>query len=121
MKMIRQYFDVRDVIWSSETKYSEGVLAINKAEVLQKAEPFMDSVARVDLEVVKPGERARIVHVLDTINPCARCLEPGRSILASSASPSPSVRSDQPVQGLTVMESAPLPWDECEQRPSLSP
>ena len=58
MKMIRQYFDVRDVIWSSETKYSEGVLAINKAEVLQKAEPFMDSVARVDLEVVKPGERA---------------------------------------------------------------
>ena len=72
MKMIRQYFDVRDVIWSSETKYSEGVLAINKAEVLQKAEPFMDSVARVDLEVVKPGERARIVHVLDTIQPMCK-------------------------------------------------
>jgi sarcosine reductase len=122
MKMIRQYFDVRDVIWSSETKYSEGVLAINKAEVLQKAEPFMDSVARVDLEVVKPGERARIVHVLDTIQPMCKVSGAGQEYSGFFGQPlTVGEGVTNLFRGLTVMESAPLPWDESASSGLLYP
>src|SRR5690606_5979161 len=83
---------------------------------------FMDSVARVDLEVVKPGERARIVHVLDTIQPMCKVSGAGQEYSGFFSQPlTVGEGVTNLFRGLTVMESAPLPWDESASSGLLYP
>ncbi|GFN35178.1 glycine/sarcosine/betaine reductase component B subunit [Tepidimicrobium xylanilyticum] len=113
MKLKRQYFDVKDVIFSDKTQYKDGVLSINEEELLEKIRPLMKSVTDVDFELVKPGESARIVHVLDTIQPMYKVEGIGKQY--SGFFGHPNVVGEgitNLLRGFTVMESAPLPWDE---------
>lgn len=113
MKLKRQYFDVKDAVWSDKTEYKNGVLSINKEQILEQIKPLMKSVTNVDLEIVKPGENTRIIHVLDTIQPMYKVEGNGKQYSGFFGHPDTVGEGVTNLfRGFTVMESAPLPWDD---------
>ena len=113
MNLTRQYFDVKDAAFGSETSFENGVLTINKEELIKLAKPLMKEVESIDFEIVKPGEDARIVHVLDTIQPMAKVSGAGMQYSGFFGSPQDGGDGvTNLLSGFTVMESAALPWDE---------
>src|SRR5437867_449469 len=59
---------VRDLRFSDRTRFEDGVLSIQKEELRQlllEDDTFED----VALEVVRPGESVRIIHVMDAVEP----------------------------------------------------
>ncbi len=122
MKLTRQYFDVKDVVWGEATGYKDCVLMLNKEQLLEHAKPFMKSVTNVDLEVVKPGEDARIIHLLDTIHPMYKIEGKGQQYSGFFGQPSTvGEGTTNLLRGFTVMESAPLPWDDSASSGLLYP
>ena len=65
MKLTRQYFDVREVRFGERCAFSEGVLTINEQELQSLTRDLFRAVKGFHLEITKPGEDARIIHVLD--------------------------------------------------------
>ncbi|MBI2304862.1 MAG: beta-aspartyl-peptidase [Chloroflexi bacterium] len=68
-------FWVKDVLFSDQTKLAHETLHINREELraLLLQDPNLE---KADIEIVRPGEEARIIHVLDVIEP--RCKVSGR-------------------------------------------
>ena len=61
-------FNVIDVVFAGETVFEEGVLAIDERELRRLI--LQDSnLSDVRIEIVKPGEHKRIIHVLDVLEP----------------------------------------------------
>lgn len=113
MKLRRQYFDVKDVVWNNKTEYKNGILYLNKEQLLEQIKPLMKSVINIDLEIVKPGENARIIHILDTIQPMYKIIGNGRQYSGFFSHPNTVGEGvTNLLRGFTVMESAPLPWDD---------
>lgn len=122
MKLKRQYFDVKDVFWGSKLEYKDGILYLNKEEILKHIKPLMKNVTNVDLEIVKPGEDARIVHVLDTIQPMLKIEGSGRQYPGFLSDPHTTGEGVTNIlRGFSVMESAPLPWDDSASSGLLYP
>ncbi|HHY93861.1 MAG TPA: beta-aspartyl-peptidase, partial [Firmicutes bacterium] len=70
-----RYFQVKEVVFSDRTRYVQGVLEVNRDDLVELA--LRDGVLQaVDIQVVHPGESARIIHVLDTVEP--RCKVEGK-------------------------------------------
>ena len=59
---------VRDVRFSDRTRIEDGVLEIDRAG-LQRLLLDDDTFADVSLEIARPGESARIIHVMDAAEP----------------------------------------------------
>lgn len=113
MKLTRQYFDVKDVVFGNKTSFEGGVLTISKQELQDQAAPLCKAVESVDFDIVKPGENARIIHLLDTLQPMVKV--GGEGAQYSGFFGSPQTVGDgvtNLLSGFTVMESAALPWDE---------
>ncbi|HHT89650.1 MAG TPA: glycine reductase [Firmicutes bacterium] len=122
VRLTRQYFDVKDVVWSTETSFKEGILSIHKEELLEQVKPLMKSVTNVDLELVKPGEDTRIIHLLDTIQPMFKVEGSGQQYSGFFGEPDTVGEGvTNLLRGLTVMESAPLPWDDSASSGLLYP
>ncbi len=66
---------IKDVQFGSETKVENGVLYVNKQELL--AELVDERLASIDVELAKPGESTRIVPVKDAIEPRVKVEGPG--------------------------------------------
>ena len=62
------HYPVRSLSWGAHTEYRAGELVVNqgalRAEVL--TEPL---IADVELSIVRPGERTRVLHVVDIVEP----------------------------------------------------
>ncbi len=87
MKLEMGVFNVTQAEFSDRTEFREGVLSINKAELLQhlsKDSPFQ----RVELDLVRPGEDARIVHALDIAEPRVKVSGPGQVFAGMLGPPS---------------------------------
>jgi len=113
MNLTRQYFDVKDADFGSKTSFENGILTVNKQELIDLVTPLLKEVESVDFEIVKPGENTRIIHVLDTIQPMVKVS--GQGMQYSGFFGSPETVGDgvtNLLSGFTVMESAALPWDE---------
>lgn len=113
MKLTRQYYDVKDVVFAEKTSYKDNVLKINKEELKSQVSGLFKAVEDIDFEIVKPGENARIIHVLDTIQPMYKV--EGEGMQYSGYFGSPVTVGDGKtnlLSNFTVMESAALPWDE---------
>lgn len=113
MRLTRQYFDVRDVVFSGRTALQNGILYLNKEDLLQWIKPFGQNVANVDFALVKPGESTRIIHLLDTLQPL--CKVTGDACQYSGFFGQPRTLGNgvtNVLRGFTVMESAPLPWED---------
>src|SRR5690242_9544339 len=69
-------YEVRDVVFGKQTQLAGGVLTINlqelKAELMESGD-FGD----VLVEIVKPGDDVRIIHILDVVEPRVRVSAPG--------------------------------------------
>jgi len=61
-------YTVRDLRLGEETNWAEGVLTVN-AEALKKHLIAEAGVRRMGIAVARPGESARIVNILDAIEP----------------------------------------------------
>lgn len=68
MRLEMGSFAVKDLRFSDRTTFSDGLLSINREELRQlllEVGAFED----VDLEIVRPGDDVRIIHVMDVVEP----------------------------------------------------
>lgn len=113
MKLERGYFTIKDLEFGTETALENGVLTVDKEE-LEKY--LLDSdengnIAGLELEIVKPGESTRIVHILDTLQVGVKVEGPG-DFMPGQLSPPTIVGEGKThlITNLAVMECAELPW-----------
>jgi len=69
-------FKVTDVVLGSETRLRDGILAVN-AEDLKSILLANDAFEDVSIDVARPGESVRLIHVVDVVEPRMRVLNPG--------------------------------------------
>lgn len=67
---------IKDVQFGSETKFEEGVLFVNKDELINLVMED-EHIASVDVEIAKPGESIRITPVKDVVEPRVKVEGPG--------------------------------------------
>ena len=69
-------FPVNDLVFGSQTRWSDGVLEIDADEILElvRSDP---RIAQADLELARPGESVRIWPVRDVIEPRIKVEGPG--------------------------------------------
>ncbi|MBI3949060.1 MAG: glycine reductase [Acidobacteria bacterium] len=105
-------FEVREVVLGPSTELVHNRLQINKDEVISLI--LEDSTfTAADVEIVRPGENARIVHVLDTIEPRRKVAGPG-GVFPGLLSPMDTVGDGRThrLAGVAVMETAEVPWGQ---------
>ncbi|HEY9592896.1 MAG TPA: glycine/sarcosine/betaine reductase component B subunit [Spirochaetia bacterium] len=113
MKLERGYFSVRDCRFGKGTSLVDGVLTIDREElarfVLEQDEN--KHIGSIEPEIVKPGEDARIVHVLDTVQPGIKVEGEGEFMPGQLCDPV-IVGSGKThlIENVAVMECAELPW-----------
>ena len=77
---------INDVQFGEETKIENGVLYVNKEELITLIKED-EHLKEVDVEIAKPGESVRITPVKDVIEPRVKVEGPGgifpRSIIKS--------------------------------------
>jgi len=113
MKLERGYFTVKDVQFGSPTSMREGVLTIDKKELedLLLREDENKNIQSLELELVKPGENARIVHILDTVQAGVK-VEGDGDFMPGQLSPPTIVGNGKThyITNFAIMECAELPW-----------
>ncbi|GLC32855.1 glycine/sarcosine/betaine reductase component B subunit [Clostridium omnivorum] len=112
MKLTRQYFNIKDVSWGDTTSLSEGILTLCKKDLKEQVRALFKAVEDIEFEIVKPKENTRIIHLLDTIQPMYKLN--GNGMQYSGFFGSPVTVGDGTtniLNGLTIMESAALPWE----------
>ncbi|ACB84068.1 glycine/sarcosine/betaine reductase component B subunit [Natranaerobius thermophilus] len=68
MSLRLEKVNVKDVKLGSETSYKNGVVTVNKDELIEELKQD-DRIGSIEIEVVKPGESVRIIPVKDVIEP----------------------------------------------------
>ncbi|WP_250228368.1 glycine/sarcosine/betaine reductase component B subunit [Anaeropeptidivorans aminofermentans] len=71
MRLELQKFIVKDVVFAEKTSFNSGTLSVNKQELETMLEEDIQ-FSKVEIELVHPGESARIVQVMEAIEPRAR-------------------------------------------------
>lgn len=120
MKLTRQYFNIKDILWGDKTTLYEGILTICKRELKEQVKTLLKAVEDIDFEIVKPEENTRIIHLLDTLQPM--CKIEGKGSQYSGFFGSPVTVGEgvtNVLKGITVMESAALPWEEASASSGL--
>ena len=109
MKLRLESYGVNAIRRGDRTGLERGVLTINAEELCQVAR-WDESIAKVDLELVSPGEEARIVHVLDAVEPRCKASE-DRTVFPGFLGPARTVGdgTTRRLRGTAVLASARLP------------
>jgi glycine reductase len=68
VKLTIKKYNVREIVFGEESKFDEGILCVCKKDLVEKA---VKGIEGFEIEVRKaaPGEKTRIVHVMDAIKP----------------------------------------------------
>lgn len=106
MKLELANFPVKDVRFSRRTGYDNGLLEINKEELL--ALVLKDNkIASADVDIAFPGEQTRIVLVRDVVEPRIKVSGPG-CVFPGILGPVETVGEGRThrLSGVTVMPSA---------------
>jgi len=115
-KLTRNYFKVRELIEGEHCRYENGILTVNYDELLEIAAPHLKNIAKVWFEVCRPGENARIIHVLDVIQPMVKVEIPehrgGEYPGVLNMPFTTGTGTTNLLDGLSIMQCAALPWDE---------
>ncbi|RKX80488.1 MAG: glycine reductase [Spirochaetes bacterium] len=109
----RGYFEIKDLVFGEKTSLNDGVLTVNRKELTDYLlkEDENKNIKSLELEIVKPGEDTRIVHILDTVQVGIKIEGEGEFM--------PGHLSDPVIVGngktnlitnLAIMECAELPW-----------
>lgn len=77
MRLELATFNVRDAVFGSKTSLKDGLLTLDRAELLQIAldDPHLERAA---IEIVRPGESARIISYRDVIAPMMKAKGSGK-------------------------------------------
>ena len=67
---------IKDVVFGSETKFANGVVTINKEDIIKLVSED-DHIKSVDMDIAKPGEKTRITPVKDVVEPRVKVEGPG--------------------------------------------
>ena len=113
MKLKRGYFSVTSCAFGRETSLADGALTIKKEELttLLLSEGGDAHIRSLELEIVCPGEDARIVHVLDTVRPGVKVEGEGEFMPGHLCDPTiVGSGTTHLFENLAVMECAELPW-----------
>ncbi|MEW5816812.1 MAG: glycine/sarcosine/betaine reductase component B subunit [Spirochaetota bacterium] len=113
MRLERGYFTVKDLTFGKKTSFEDGMLTIDKQELtrhLLEADE-RKRIASLQLEIVKPGEDARIIHILDTVQAGVKVEGEGEFMPGHLCAPM-IVGSGKThlITNLAIMECAELPW-----------
>lgn len=109
----RHYYKVNRAQFAETSSFKEGILNISKEDLQNQIKDLLKAVKKVDFELVSPGENTRIVHVLDTIQPMYKIDGEGAQFPGHFSDPvMVGAGTTNVICGLSVMESAALPWDE---------
>lgn len=106
MKLQMASFSVKDVQFGGQTRYGDGILEINKNDLLSTV--FEDKkVLSADLDVAFPGEKTRIVNIRDIVEPRVKVSGPG-CVFPGILGPVETVGSGRThrLSGVTVVASA---------------
>jgi glycine reductase len=118
MRLELNILKIRDVRFANETAVSEGVLSINYSQ-LQALLLEDRRFGGVEIELAHPGERCRIVQVLDVIEPRAKTSEGDEDFPGAVGRQAPAGRGSTCVlQGTAVVLSD---YSGREQGASLDP
>lgn len=112
-KLVRQYYKVKDADFGDVTSFENGILTVSKNDLQKEVSPLLKAISSLDFEIVKPGENARIIHVLDTIQPMVKIAGEGMQYSGFFGDATMTgTGTTNVLSGFTVMESAALPWDD---------
>ena len=80
MKLSIQNFEIRDITFGDSTEYADGLLTINKAELIRLIAEDK-RITDPEIELVKPGDMTRISNILEIseprVKPDTDCYFPG--------------------------------------------
>jgi glycine reductase len=80
MKLTIQNFEIRDITFGDSTEYADGLLTINKNELIRLITEDK-RITDLEIELVNPGERTRISNILEISEPRVKpdndCYFPG--------------------------------------------
>ena len=109
MKLRLESYGVTAVKLGPKTAFARGTLTIN-AEEFCRAARYDDSVSDVTVELVAPGEEARIIHVLDAIEPRGKP-SGDRAAFPGFLGPARTVGdgTTRRLSGMAILQSAQLP------------
>jgi glycine reductase len=113
MKLERGYFELKDLVFGDKLALTGGVLQINKKELEDYllAEDENNNIVSIELEIVKPGENTRIVHVLDTVMAGVKVEGEGEFMPGFGTDPIiAGSGKTHLITNLAIMECAELPW-----------
>src|SRR3972149_6916485 len=102
-------FQVRKATFGSASKLTNGTLTVNKEEItaLLSGDP---NLKRVNVGLAHPGERCRIVHVIDVIEPRFKVSGPGCAFPGFLGPPrSVGEGRTHRLAGVAVVETAGVP------------
>lgn len=68
MKLELRRINIKDIQFGGETKVENGVLIVNKDELMEKLKED-ENIEDVKLDIARPGEKVRIIPVKDVIEP----------------------------------------------------
>jgi glycine reductase len=103
-------FEVKEAVFGPTTELVGGRLQMNKSDVI--ALIMEDTTFRsARVEMVHPGENARIIHLLDSIEPRMKVAGPGGAFpgFLGSMETVGEGRTHR-LAGVAVMEAAEVPW-----------
>jgi glycine reductase complex component B subunit alpha and beta len=109
----RGYFDLKDLRFGEKTALENGTLSVNKEELetLLLEQDENKNIKSIELEIVKPGEDARIVHVLDSVQVGIKVDGEGEFMPGHLCDPVIVGRGKTHlISNLAIMECAELPW-----------
>ena len=73
-------FYVKDIVFGNKTRFQNGILTVNKEEAIACVDPD-GTLANLNLHIVHPGDRTRIMPVKAAVEPRfrpdGRCTFPG--------------------------------------------
>lgn len=112
MELVLGTFRVREVRFGTRTVLEGGVLTVQKAE-LERLLSDDPALQRVEVNLALPGERTRIIHALDVVEPRVKVegktsIFPGFLGLPRTVGTGRTLRLD----GVAVVEASPLAWAE---------
>jgi glycine reductase len=101
-------FDVRDVRFGRRTAFEAGVLEIDGEELRDRLRGGV--IEDVTIDLARPGEAVRLVHLLDTVEPRVRVTSPGSDFPGFLAPPlTVGEGRTNRLGGVAVLQSAVLP------------
>ncbi|MCL4458877.1 MAG: glycine/sarcosine/betaine reductase component B subunit [Chloroflexi bacterium] len=111
MRLELATFEVKDVVFGPRTALQDGTLSIDREE-LQRLLLEDENLRNVEIELARPGEETRIIHVLDALEPRLKVTGPGYTFPGFLGPPrTVGEGRTHRLAGLAILESAQFPVD----------